>query len=223
MLTGMIRIRKFLHQSAVILLFASTPTVFADPLDEVIESDRYQELKKSVDSNQQKLDLWVDPSSDFGRVLLNSDSTSELWEWLHEPPTSVVQKKGFVKHHREYLELTQSYQGVDKPATLRVTFYIPFPKFGPMSDHGLVSDLNALEPPALATRSSEDIKIGELTGKLYHEFSNECSIVLKLPKFTRVQGKISTCATINLLTNLMESLRIEEVARRFGKEPEGKE
>lgn len=209
-------------RSVIVLIFASLvlfqPNLNADPLEEVIQSEEYQDLKKSVDSNREKLDQWVDPTSDYGRVLLNSDKSSELSEWLHQPPMSLIEKKRLVKRHKEYLEVAHHYKGVEKDALLTLAFFIPFPKFGPMSDHGLVSDLNSLEPPVLTARSSEDIKVGELSGKLFHEFSNECSILIRLPKFTRVQGKISSCSNIRLLTELLESIGIEEVARRLAGE-----
>lgn len=207
------------YMNCFVILFLLTLVIpeylSADPLEEVIQSEEYQDLKKSVDSNQEKLDQWVDPSSDFGRVLLNSDKSSELSEWLNPPPTSVIEKKRIVKRHKEYLEIIHNYKGVEKDVSLSLTFFIPFPKFGPMSEHGLVSDLNSLEPPALTARSIEDIKIGDFPGKLFHEFTNECSILIKIPKFTRVQGRISSCSSIRMLTQLLESIGIEEVARRF--------
>lgn len=206
-----------------VTLFFSPLMIMADPLEEVIQSEEYKDLKKSVDSNREKLDQWVDPKSNYGRVLLNSEKSSELSEWLHQPPMSLLEKKRLVKRHKEYLEVAHQYKGVDKDASLVLSFFIPYPKYGPMSDHGLVSDLNSLEPPVLTARSSEDVKIGELSGKLFHEFSNECSILIRLPKFTRVQGKVSSCNHIRLLTELLETIGIEEVARRLSTEPEQSE
>ena len=187
-----------------------------DPLKKVIESEEYKELDKSLQRNKNRdLATWLDPESSYGKLLLGSGRESILSNWLNVPaePFSLLEKEVFRKS--EYLSVTHLYNAEGLKIKYSIQFFIPYPKYGPMSTYGLVSDIESLKPPGLRIKTSEKITIGNLPATLFHEIDNSCSVLISLPKYSFAQGKVKDCSEIKNLMQLLSDLNIENVSEKL--------
>ena len=180
-------------------------------------ADPLQAIEEAINKDGPKDNLadWVDPSTPFGRVLLNSGPESELSEWLAPSPNGIREHKRSVRRKPEYLQITHEYESMRSKALIRIRFYLPYPKYGPMTDYGLVSELPELFPPKRGILSSESILVGEIQADLYHEPRGACSILIKLPKYSFFEGTINDCTNSGELIGLIEALNLNPVIEKL--------
>lgn len=181
---------------------------FADPL---------QEIEEAISKKEQRDNLaeWVDPATPFGRVMLNSATSSELSEWLSPSPIGIIETKRSVKRKPEYLQITHEYITREYNTEIYIKFYLPYPKYGPMTQYGLIDDLARLEPPKRAVLSSESILVGDIPATLFHEPKDVCSLLIKLPKFSYFEGTVKGCSRTSELIRLVTALNLKTVTAKL--------
>lgn len=214
-----VSLKHYIIHSLAILFFASA-TAFSqskeDPLKEVLESEEYKELDKSLQRNKNRdLATWLDPESSYGELLLGSGRESILSNWLNVPSEPFVLSQKDVIRKPEYLTITHLYFAEGQKTKYSIQFFIPYPKYGPMSTYGLVSDIESLKPPGLRIKTSEKVTVGNLPATLFHEVDNSCSVLISLPKYSFVQGKVKDCSEIKNLMQLLSDVNIENVSEKL--------
>lgn len=209
----------FLVGLSFLLIFEVFP-VYAqeneDPLKKVLESDEFKELDKSLQrENNNDLTSWVDPESHYGQLLLGSGRESILSNWINTPSEPFFLSQKDASKKSEYLTITHTYTAEGQKLKYYVQFFIPYPKYGPMSTYGLVSDIEALKPPGLRIKTSEKISIGNIPGTLFHEIDNNCSVLIPLPRYSFAQGRLKDCTQIKNLMQLLSDLNLENVVEKL--------
>lgn len=191
-----------------LFLLSFTSIILGDPLQEVEEAIKGKDPKDN-------LAKWVDPATPFGRLMLNYGSTSELSEWLAPSPVGIKETKRSVRRKLESLQITHEYISMKTKTPIRIRFILPYPKYGPMTQYGLVKELAALEPPKRQVLSSESILVSNIKAELYHEPRGVCSILIKLPKFSFFEGTINNCSESSELIRLIQTLNLEPVIKKL--------
>lgn len=155
-----------------------------DPLKHLLESPEYQKLEKESannDASPSTIAKWVDPKSNYGRILTHPSGLEEISAWLGETPASFTLKSLDARRLREYMRLMHYYTSHDGK-DFYLTIMIPYPKFSAMVKYGLVEDFAGLEPPKLRVKSVQSVRVNELPGDLYHREDNSCSLLIRLVK-----------------------------------------
>lgn len=182
-----------------------------DPLKHLLESPEYQKLSKDGaenDSAPSVIAKWVDPNSNYGRVLVSPSGLEEMSRWVGQAPPSFAIKSFDARRYREYVRLVHHYSSdVGKDFYLYVM--VPYPKFSAMVKYGLVDDFSNLEPPKLRVKSVQSVRVNGLPGDLYHREDNSCSLLIHLvkgavanfytPSCDDLKDMVSLAGMVNLL------------------------
>jgi hypothetical protein len=193
-----------------LLFFASlsVASVYASPLDEVLQSQQYNAVSNSKFQYDKK-PSWVNENSNYWKIFTENSPSKFIFEWLGEPSTDFLPFGQSQALKTAYIDCSQSYKDKKSGVKYLVRIILPRPSAINMVELGLIRDIAELSPPLLKIIAEQDIEIGGISSKLYAHRPKGCSLLVPFEKNILISVFSEDCQKAGGFSKLIESMNID--------------
>lgn len=194
------------------LLGFSSPTVFADPLEDLLQSSEVKRLNSPSAVEDPNVPRDIAKNGEYWRLFSDEEKgPDQLFEWLGEPTPQYNLINRHPLRTADFVGIHAVYQDADKRSYV-TQILVPHPRRFFVADAGLIDAFREISDFAFQPDTTDKVPIGKLSGTVLARASGQCLLKVPLERhawFTVSQSE--GCEDPRLLTQFARTMFLDRV------------
>ncbi len=194
----------------------------ANPLDEVLNSDKMKEIVDQTGRMKNKAKIldepktkYYDKRSNYGKVFEQGGYTQKPAEWL----TSYLgpfKLRGITGEKNQTRVLSSARIFSPSGILIAVDVYVPHPMYKTLLENRMIPEIKNLTPEPRDTKFHETITLHGRDADLYETQKGRCSILMEAEKDSIIEVSAKRCKDFDELIQLVNLLDFARLERKLG-------